>query len=80
MKNLIQEEILTKNGRESRYQVMPLDEDGKAAKYYGSDESPVNKYALVDRKNGYEIIEEVEADSYSEASDVLMENVSENNE
>ena len=80
MKDLIQEEILTKNGRESRYQVMPLDEDGKPASYYGTDDSPVNRYALINRKNGYELIEELESESYSEASDILMKNVSESNE
>lgn len=76
MKNLTQEQILTKNWTETRYQVMPLDEDGKPTKYYGTDESPVNKYALIDRKYGYEIIEELEAESYHEASYILTKNLS----
>ena len=35
MKKYTQEEISESQGRQSRYQVMPLDEDGNPAKYYG---------------------------------------------
>ena len=73
MKKYTQEEILESQGRQSRYQVMPLDEDGKPSRYYGTDESPVNKYALVDRKNsGYHILEQLEADCNDDAYEKLM--------
>ena len=73
MKKYTQEEISESQGRQSRYQVMPLDEDGKPSRYYGTDESPVNKYALVDRKNSsYHILEELESENYSDAYEELM--------
>jgi hypothetical protein len=76
MKKYTQEEICESQGRQSRYQVMPLDEDGKPAKYNGTEESPVDRYALVDRKNSsYNILEEVESDSYSDAYEELMQYV-----
>ena len=76
MKEYTQEEIITSKGRQSRYEVMPLDEDGKPSQYYGSDESPINAYALVDKKTG-QVLEEVKSDSYSDAHDELMECVEE---
>ena len=73
MKKYTQEEISESQGRQSRYQVMPLDEDGNPAKYYGTEESPVNRYALVDRKNSsYHILEELESENYSDAYEELM--------
>ena len=76
MSKYTQEEICESRGRESRYQVMPLDEYGKPSKYLGTDESPINRYALVDMKNrAYYKLEEVEADSYDEAYNELMANV-----
>lgn len=76
MKKYTQEEICESQGRQSRYQVMPLDEDGKPARYYGTEESPADRYALVDRKNSsYHILEEVESDCYSDAYEELMQYV-----
>lgn len=73
MKKYIQEEICESRGREARYQVWALNEDGKPAKYHDTDDSPVNKYALIDRINGgYDILETVDAPSYTEASEILM--------
>jgi hypothetical protein len=71
MKTYEQEEVLTRFGREARYQVFALDEDYKPARFIAED-SPVNMYALVDRKyGGYTILEVVEAGSFAEASDIL---------
>jgi hypothetical protein len=69
---ILQEEICESNGRESRYQILPLDEDGKPSRYLGTDESPIDQYALVDMKNrAYRIIMAVVADDYSDARDFL---------
>lgn len=67
-----QEEICTSKGRESRYTVYPLDEDKKPAQYYGTDESPIGEYALIDRQQHNYVIDTIEADSYSEAYDYLV--------
>ena len=76
MKKYTQEEICERQGRQTRYQVMPLDEDGKPAKYYGTEEPPVNRSALADRKNSsYHILEELEAENYSDAYEELMGHV-----
>jgi hypothetical protein len=67
-----QEEVLTRFGREYRYQVFALDEDMKPSRFVGVEDSPVNMYALVDRKyEGYTILEVVEADSYDEACEIF---------
>jgi hypothetical protein len=67
-----QEEILTRFGREARYQVFALDEDMKPSRFVGVENSPVNMYALVDRKyEGYTILEAVEAETHDEAYELL---------
>lgn len=69
--NIIQEYIITTKGRELRYQVFPLDTEGKPSTFFGTEESPVNEYALVDcltRK----IIETATNESWAEAHRELM--------
>jgi hypothetical protein len=69
---VMQEEICENKGREARYQIMPLDEDGKPSRFFGTDESPIDQYAIVDMKNrAYRIIRAVGADDYSDAREFL---------
>lgn len=71
MNKFQQEDIITRTGRIDRFQVMPLDEEDKPAEYYGSDKSPADRYALVDRLN-HLILATMTADCYQEARERLM--------
>jgi hypothetical protein len=67
-----QEEICESSGREARYQIMPLDEDGIPVEYHWTRDSPIDQYAIVDMKNrAYRIIRAVGADDYIDAREFL---------
>jgi hypothetical protein len=75
MKTYKQEDVNTRDGIQPRYQVWALDENGKPVKYHFSDNSPIGKYALVDRENHTEILETIETKYFEDAYKILMENV-----
>jgi hypothetical protein len=71
MQYYIQELICDRVGRRNRYQVMPLDGDGRPSHFFGSSESPTNQYGLVDLKTN-SVVAHGEYDCFADACDDLM--------
>lgn len=65
--------VCTSNGREYKYQVMPLSEDRKPAKYIDGI-SPIDCYALVDVENDVIVSEILEDISLADAENILLKN------